>query len=263
MAICQLVSVYETPHNKSRPGGPGFFARLIAYTLKHFRPFSSSGQFLGVVSFIQVDRYHLGQSLFLHGDAEKGVGKLHAAFIVGDHDDLGLLTDYLHQIVEPMHIGVVQGRINLIHEAKGGRLEQEDGENKADGRQGFLATGQKAHAGQFFTWRVDHEFHPGLQGFIGIGHFQTRRPPLEQAREYLLQFFIDLVEGFQKLLLGDAIDFADHLVQSINGFEQIIALFAQEIVAILLFIVFPNGFQVDIADIGDFLADGGQHLFQN
>ena len=62
----------------------------------------------------EVDGNHFRYALLLHCNAEQHVGKFHGAFVVGNDDNLGILTDDLQQVIEAEDIGIIQGCINFI-----------------------------------------------------------------------------------------------------------------------------------------------------
>ena len=67
--------------------------------------------------------HHFRYALLLHRDSEQHVGKFHGAFVVGNDDNLGILTDDLQQVIEAEDIGIIQGCIDFIQQAKRCRFD--------------------------------------------------------------------------------------------------------------------------------------------
>ncbi len=183
---------------------------------------------------------------------------------MGDHDNLRFGPDYLEQLVEPENIGVVQGRVDFVHQAERGRLEHENGKDKGDGGKGFFAARQQAHAGQLFTGWLDHKFHAGLERIARFGQGEFSGAALEQPWKDFADFLIDRVERRHKFFLGNPVDLPDNPVQVINRLEQVIPLLSEKILTIFQLIVFADGAQVDIGDARNSFATSlqfGFHLF--
>ncbi len=51
--------------------------------------------FLSILFPLKVHRHNFRNPLFLHGDAEQGLGEFHGALVVGYHDNLGFFSDNL------------------------------------------------------------------------------------------------------------------------------------------------------------------------
>ena len=82
----------------------------------------------------EVYGYNFRDSLLLHRDAEKHVGKLHCSLVMGDDDNLRIFADDLQQIVKAENIGVIQRSVYFVKQAKGRRFDQENRKNKGNGR---------------------------------------------------------------------------------------------------------------------------------
>src|SRR6266850_4949986 len=55
-----------------------------------------------------------GDAVAAHGDAVENVRGLHRAALVGDDDELGTLPELLEDQEQPLQVGVVQGRLDLV-----------------------------------------------------------------------------------------------------------------------------------------------------
>ena len=69
---------------------------------------------------VQVDGQNPAHTLFLHGDAVQNVGLLHGAPAVGNDDELGLVRHLAQITGKAGNVGVVQGGLDLVHDAEGG-----------------------------------------------------------------------------------------------------------------------------------------------
>ena len=216
---------------------------------------------LGLRPF-EVDRHHLGDTLQFHRDAEERVGELHAALVVGDHDDLRLLPDVLQQVVEPEDVGFVERGVDLVQQAERSRPDQEDGENEGDGGHGLLAAGQQAHARELLAGRVDHVFDPGFQRLVGLGQHEFGRPAVEQAREDLGQLGVDGLERLHEAFLRNGVDLADHLVQVLDRLLEVGLLGFQKIVALAQLLVLLDGPEIHVADARDLGAEAAEFGFE-
>ena len=92
---------------------------------------------------VQVDGQQTTDSLFLHGDAVEDVGLLHGAPAVGNDDELGLGAHAPEIPGEPGDVDVVQGGLDLVHDAEGGGPHLQNGEVEGDGHEGLLAAGEE------------------------------------------------------------------------------------------------------------------------
>ena len=77
-----------------------------------------------------VHRYQSGNSGLLHRHAQEVVRHLYGLFVVCDYDELHVVRHFADEFAEPDDVGVVQGRVHLVQEADGTRIELEDGEDE-------------------------------------------------------------------------------------------------------------------------------------
>ena len=87
----------------------------------------------------QAHRDDLRDALFGHRDAVDDAGVRDRVLVVGDDEELRLDEEVLQRLDEASDVGVVEGRIELVEQAEGARLDQVDREEEADGRHRSLA----------------------------------------------------------------------------------------------------------------------------
>src|SRR5512139_2070595 len=102
----------------------------------------------------ELDGDGLGDPGLLHGDPVEDVRQLHRPLVVRDEEELvpgGHLADHG---VEPVDVGVVQRGVHLVQQAEGGRVDQEDREDEADGGQCALPAGECVEGERFLSRKL-------------------------------------------------------------------------------------------------------------
>src|SRR6185437_10139424 len=92
---------------------------------------------------VQSHRNNFRHARFLHRDAEDGVGYLHHAFAVCNHDEMGMHAHLLQHVCESAHVRFIQCSIHFIQHAEGAWLELEDCHQQRQGCQCFFSTGKQ------------------------------------------------------------------------------------------------------------------------
>ena len=70
-----------------------------------------------------------------HRDAVESVSHLHGPFLMGDDDELTGLTQLGKNLQQPAQVGVIQGRLHLVHDVEGRGARLEDRHQQGDGGQ--------------------------------------------------------------------------------------------------------------------------------
>ena len=77
---------------------------------------------------LDIDLKEVGNTLFLHGYAVKGIGGFHSSSSVGNDDKLGVLAVSAKVLTESCDVDVVKCRLYLIEDVEGCGIYLEDGE---------------------------------------------------------------------------------------------------------------------------------------
>src|SRR5512141_1152885 len=188
---------------------------------------SLKGRF-GRGSVVQFDGDGAGDPVLFHRDPVQDVGQLHRPLVVRDEEVLVPVRHLAHQGVEPVDIGVVQRRIDLVEQAEGRRLDEEDGEDEADGGERLLPAGEAAERKRFLAGRLDEDPDARLEEIFLVDQAQRGTPTLEQPGEHLAELRVDLLERLREPLPGRPVDPLDRLRQILEGFFEILLLGGQE-----------------------------------
>ena len=150
-----------------------------------------------LLHLVQIDGQHPADSLLLHGDSVKHVGLLHGAPAVGDDDELGLIAHPPQVPGETHHIVVVQGGLDLVHDAEGGGPHLQDGKVQGDGHKGPLAAGQQRQGLEGLARGLDLDLDAAAQHVLRVFQLQLSLAAPEQLYKNFLEGLVD----FRKLLL--------------------------------------------------------------
>src|SRR5512140_197338 len=169
-----------------------------------------------------------GDPVLFHRDPVQDVGQLHRPLVVRDEEVLVPVRHLAHQGVEPVYVGVVQRRIDLVEQAEGRRLDEEDGEDEADGGERLLPAGEAAERERFLAGRLDEDSDARLEEVFLVNQAQRGAPPLEQPGKHLRELRVDLLERLREPLPGRPVDPLDRLREVFEGFLEILLLGGQE-----------------------------------
>ena len=89
------------------------------------------------------DAHPFRDARFFHRHTVQNIGDRHRPFVVRDDDELRRLLEGFHDGGEPLDVGFVESRIDLVEDAERTRLALEDGHDEGDGRHRFFATAQE------------------------------------------------------------------------------------------------------------------------
>src|SRR5262245_48298316 len=113
----------------------------------------------------------LREPRLLHCDAVEDVGGLHRPAVVGDDEELGLAGELTEDAKEPVDVGVVERRVDLVEHAERARSVIEDREEQREPGQRALATREQRDRLQPLASRLGHELDTRIQGiaaFLGL-----------------------------------------------------------------------------------------------
>ena len=155
------------------------------------------------VSFlVKAHRKQTGDTLLLHGRTEDSVGRGDGTLIMGDHQELGETGELADDIREAVHVGVVEGSVELVEHAERRGLHHIDGEEQCDGGHGPLAAGEQRDAAQLGARGLGDNFDAALKRVFGLNHGKVGRATHEEALEGELEVFTHLFEGVSEELEG-------------------------------------------------------------
>ena len=162
-------------------------------------------------------------------------------------DELRMLTHLFDYLDEPIDIGVVQRRVDLIEKAERARFGQEDREQQAYRRQRFFTAGQERDRLKFFAGRLHNDIDAGLEVVVIIGQHQLGFAAAEKAREDHLEFFVDRFEAFLETQAANPIELDDGLLQVGDRFFQVFFLTAHKAKALGELFILADRRQIDFA----------------
>src|SRR5690625_4568689 len=96
----------DTPSGRRRTTAPGGGQTT----------WSAAGDACSDRLFLQALGDHRGDAVTAHGHPVERIGNLHGALLVGDDDQLGLVTQLAEDLQQPAQVRVVQGRLDLVHQ---------------------------------------------------------------------------------------------------------------------------------------------------
>src|SRR5262245_56863719 len=235
---------------KTRAAVPGGTARAwIAF------PAGSAGGHLGGlatgrvthVHAIEVHRVQLRHAQLLHGDAVDAAGRLHGLLVVRDHHELRLVAEAAEQVQEPLHVRVVERRIDFVQQAERGRLHQVDREQQRDRGERPLAARHQRDALEVLPARLRDDLDLGFHRILAQ-HAQLAVAALEQRLEDVLEVRVHLLERLAEQLRRGDVDLLDGLEQLRLGLVHVLTLLGEEREALLLAAVLLEREQVHGAD---------------
>src|SRR5271166_2675598 len=91
-----------------------------------------------VAASVELDRDELAHALLLHRHAIEEVRDFDRPLVVGDDQELRLLGELLHDLVEAADIGIVEGSVDLVQQEEGRWPHLEDRDEQSHGREGLL-----------------------------------------------------------------------------------------------------------------------------
>src|SRR6516162_10390027 len=204
--------------------------------------------------------HHRGHPVALHGGPVEGVPDLHRPLLVRDDDQLRDAAHLFEDLEQPLQVGVVQRRLDLVQHVERRRAGLEDGQEEGDRGQRALATGQQRQPLDLLARRPGFDVDARGEHVVGLGQYQPALAAGEQPREDLLELGRGVGEGRREHLLDPVIDLFDHGEQVPPGLLQVLELVGQERVALLQRRVLLQGQGVDLAELVKLALRGGGTL---
>jgi hypothetical protein len=166
--------------------------------------------------------------VLLHRDPVQDIRQLHRPLVVRDEEVLVPARHLADQGVETVDVGVVQRCVDLVQKAEGRRLDEEDGEDEADGGERLLPAGEAAERERLLAGQLYEDPDPRLEEVFLVHQAKLGPPPLEQTGKHLGELRVDLHERLGEPLPGRPVDPLDRLREVLEGFLEILFLGGQE-----------------------------------
>ena len=156
------------------------------------------------------DRRH---AVAAHADAVEGVGDLHRLLLVRDDDELRAVAQLLEEGDEAAEVGVVERRLDLVHdvEGRGPRLEDRDEQRHRDER--ALATGEQREPLDLLARRPGLDLEAGRQHVGRVGEHEPSLAAGEEPLEDALELHRRVLERLGEDLLDPLVDLLDDVEQ--------------------------------------------------
>src|SRR5499433_3932951 len=204
--------------------------------------------------------HHRGHPVALHGGPVEGVRDLHRPLLVRDDDQLRTAAQLLEDLEQPLQVGVVQRRLDLVQHVERRRAGLEDGQQEGDRGQRALAPRQQGQPLDLLARRPGLDVDAGGQHVVGLGQHQAALAAGEQPREDLLELGRGVGERRREHLLDPVIDLFDHGEQVPPGLLEVFELGGEERVALLQRRELLQGERVDLTELGKLALRGGGPL---
>jgi hypothetical protein len=156
---------------------------------------------------------------------------------VRDDDELRLLLE----LVEHPHVApdvlIVERRVDLVQQAEGTRLRQEDAEQQRQRHEVALAARQEVNALRALAARRRMDLDVAIQRRVGVLELEVALATAEQRHEDLTEVLADLRERRHEQLARGRVDLADRQRQRLLCRVQIRPLRRKELEALQLLLV--------------------------
>ena len=152
---------------------------------------------------------------------------------MGNDDKLGFLTQVVQIIGKPLHVPVVQGRIDLVQDAKRCRTDLQNGKVQCRCHEGFLAAGEQSNGLHLLSGRLNPDLNATGQGILRILQQQLALAAAEHFLKDLAEIVVDLLEFGNENgghLFGNI---PDNALQLPLGVEHIVPLGSQVGIALV------------------------------
>ena len=121
-----------------------------------------------------------------------------------DDNELAGLTKLGKNLQQSTQVGVVQGRLHLVHDVKGRGARLEDRHQQSHGGQGALSAREQREPLDLLACRTRLDLDSGGEHVVGVGEHQTplptREESVEDGGEDLLDASIDLLDDAQQVV---------------------------------------------------------------
>ena len=184
--------------------------------------------------------------------------------MVGDEDELGILTELVEHFQIASHVGLVQHGVHLVQDAEGGGRNLEEGENQRHRGQTALTARQQGQPLGSFARKSDLDVHTGhLVALGGIGHqHQAGFPAAKEAGEKGLELLLHPLERPAEGALHQGIQLIHQFHKVGFGLAQVGHLRAQEGNPLVELFVLLEDFGHHRSQTLPLLTQGAHLLFQ-
>ena len=132
-------------------------------------------------------------------------------------------------VEQPAEVGVVERRLDLVHDVERARPRLEDGHQQGDRGQRALAAGQQRQPLDLLARRPGLDLDAGGEHVGRVGEDQAALAAGEQPREDALELAGRVVVGRGEDLLDPLVDLADDVEQVAAGLLQVLELLGEEL----------------------------------
>src|SRR5690606_1271410 len=203
---------------------------------------------------IDVDGYDPRDARLGHGDADELLCHFHRDLVVADEKELRLRRHPLHEVAEPLRVGVVERSVDLVEQAEGRRIELEEREDERDGGERLLAAGEQVDAAVALSRRMRHDLHAGIEDLLAR-HDELRLAAAEEGGKERAEMAVHALEGLAQELARLAVDLADGVLERANRLLEVRRLRVEEALALLARAELFQRRKVHRAQLGDRLAE--------
>ena len=186
---------------------------------------------------------------------------------MGDDQKLRLARHAAHIGGVTADVRLVQGGLDLVHDAEGRGPHLQNGKVQRDGHEGHFAAGHEADGGQGLAGRLHLDFDAALQHVRLVLQNQSRLAAAEKLQEGLPEGGVDGLELGQEHGLHLPGNVPDDVQKLFLRLLHVVPLLAQKLIAAVDAPVFLDGAQVRRAEgvdlpaqLGDLLVGLGQAL---
>jgi hypothetical protein len=145
-------------------------------------------------------------------------------------------------------VRVIEGSVDLVHEAEGARLRQIDAEQQRHGDECPLAGGEQVDALGSLASRRGVDVDVALERIVLIRQAQLALATAEKSLEHLGEVCLHRQKGLEEHGPRCPIDFPDSVNQRLPCADQIVALGCQELQPLDLLAVFLDRERVHRTD---------------
>ena len=174
-----------------------------------------------------------------------------------DDDELRLFRDAAHVVRHADHIGFIERRLDLIHDAKRRRMHLQNGKVQRDGDERLLAAGEQRDRLERLAGRLHLDLNAAGKHIVLILQLQRRLAAAEKLKEGLLEALADEGELFfedARHFAGDALDDAEQLF---FRFFHVVALCGEIGVARVHAVKLLDRADIDAAETADLALELG------
>ena len=113
---------------------------------------------------------------------------------MGDDNELGLVGDGAHVAGEADHVGVIQGGVNLVHDAEGRGVDLQNSEVQGDGHHRLLPAGEGLQGLHGLPRRLGLDVDAAVQHMLRVLQLQPGLAPAEEVPEGVPEGLVDELE---------------------------------------------------------------------